>query len=128
MLDCARQLGIEVRSLEQNWKDLQPRWLLADRDDEAAAAMLACLAERPGRRLFVIRGEGHTLPGGYLCRRLGFEPMVVLTAAFPPARALGDHLPSMGRIWRVGSDSTYVWATWEIWLTPAAITEWVDRR
>ncbi|MEO6593121.1 MAG: hypothetical protein ABIP94_00040, partial [Planctomycetota bacterium] len=102
VLDLAAQLGVEVRSTETNWRTLNANNQYAERDDETATAINTCLAEDPARRLFVLRGEGHTLPGGYLCRQLHEAPLIVLTVHQPLLCARGDRLQLAGRTFRIG--------------------------
>ncbi|MCA8949611.1 MAG: hypothetical protein KDE27_08925, partial [Planctomycetes bacterium] len=116
-------------SLEPSFRDLLPRGLDAERDDEVAREINGCLAERPWRRMFVIRGEAHTVPDGYLCRQLRSEPIVVLSCMSPPLEALGDDPDTVGRTFRLdGVGGPVFWCGVE---EPMALSErfhaWLTR-
>jgi len=115
VIDLAAELGVQTRSLETDWQTLDPASRYAERDDEAAGAINTCLAEAPGRRMLVLRGEAHCLPGGYLVRQLAVPPVVVLSSCFPPVMALGDHTEVAGRTFRIGYDGQlFYWGVAEV--------------
>lgn len=112
VLDVAEELGVPCISLETNWEaGWMPVGSSAERDDQAAEAIGDWLAT-PGHRLFVVRGESHVTPGGYLVSQLETEPLIVLSMQAEIALPLGladDDLEMLGRTWRLG-DSGRIYA------------------
>lgn len=112
VLDAAEELGVSCISLEANWESgWIPVGSLAERDDQVAEAIDDWLAT-PGHRMFVVRGESHVTPGGYLVRQLETEPLIVLSMQAEIALPLGlagDDLEILGQTWRLGdSGRVYV--------------------
>ncbi|MCY3001156.1 MAG: HEAT repeat domain-containing protein [Planctomycetota bacterium] len=112
VLDAAEELGVPCISLEKNWEaGWMPVGSTAERDDQVAEAIHAWLAT-PGHRMFVVRGESHVTPGGYLVRQLETDPLIVLSMQAEIALPLGlagDGLEILGQTWRLGdSGRVYV--------------------
>ncbi|MCA8977258.1 MAG: HEAT repeat domain-containing protein [Planctomycetes bacterium] len=114
VISLARELGMQVLPLEQNWRTLNPEHRYAERDDEAAATIRTFLDADPRHRLFVIRGQSHLLPGGYLLQQVGEPDLAVFEDIWPtevPLRFRGREPTAAGRTFRLGEGSRrYVWA------------------
>jgi HEAT repeat protein len=134
VIAAAEELGIEARSLERNWRVLQSLKRYAERDDEAAEAINGFLAEDPRKRMFVIRGESHVLPDGYLVRQLAVPPVIVLCGmgtSSIPLHALGEELRWVGRTFRLGdSGRVFVVGCYDQLDAGQAggLREWVEKR
>jgi len=79
VLDLAEALHLRVIPLETRWEDLCATGRSGARDVEAGEMINAFLAENPAHRMFVIRGESHALPNGFLVRRLHEVPLILLS-------------------------------------------------
>ena len=129
VIDCARELGVAARATEAEWQDLVAASRLAERDDQTAQAIAACLAESPDRRMLVIRGEGHLAPDGYMLRQLRERPVLILSTLWPPWRVVGDRLQLRGRTFRIGAGrDCYFWAVEDLTQGTPALTDWLTGR
>ncbi len=86
VLALARELGLQTISTEPNWEVLIAQGRHVARDDETAQVINDYLALDPRNRIFVIRGESHTTPGGHLAQQLVETPMIVLSLENLPLR------------------------------------------
>ena len=112
VIHVARELGMQVFSLEENWEGLRSQGRTWERDNEAANRIHEFLGESPENRMFVIRGEGHVAPGGALAGQLRVHPMIVLSAQVPRFEA-SEGTPGAIRTSdaRVASgEQVYLWA------------------
>ncbi|MCA8967522.1 MAG: hypothetical protein KDC48_21755, partial [Planctomycetes bacterium] len=113
VLHLARQLGLQTIPLEQGWRQLSTEARYGARDDLAAATIHGFLDADPRNRLFVIRGEAHMLPRGYLMRQLPTDALLVLHgdgSSAVPLRFLGASTDVTGRTFRVDTDPPcFVW-------------------
>ena len=83
IIELAKSLGMRTISLEPNWRELSSEYRIGARDIEAASTINEFLGLDPAHRMFVIRGESHVTPGGFLARRLNQAPLILLSGVLP---------------------------------------------
>ncbi|MEZ6004015.1 MAG: hypothetical protein R3F33_07485 [Planctomycetota bacterium] len=79
VIEHARQAGMTILPMEVHWEEWGPQSRHGARDLEVAEIARRWLDQDPRNRLFLIRGEAHLTPGGFLVKRLQPEPMLVLS-------------------------------------------------
>lgn len=128
IVELADSLGVRALPLEVHWESLGPERRYGARDLEVARIADEFLDADPRNRLFVVRGESHVLPHGFLDTRLKHEPIVVLAEEHPPLELTG--LRANGMTFSVG-DTGRVFAMPyddEFWLYDVAVLEpWLAR-
>ncbi len=113
VIDCATELGVRSVSMEHDWERLTHLRGPGSRDLQCAAKVRQLLADAKSR-LFVIRGESHVIPNGYLCRRIAdvaADPAIVLTLPgkwHVPLALVLDHLTTDVALRPKGVDDVYL--------------------
>ena len=112
VIRAAQELGMQVFPLEENWVQLRSQRRTWERDNEVADRIHGFLDADAKNRMFVIRGESHITPGGYLVGQLHVQPMIVLSGLQPRWDA-SDGPPTMIRTSDAqiaGGEDVFVWA------------------
>ncbi len=108
--DLALQLGLPVYPTERRWEDLIAQGRIAARDLQTAEMINEYLGVDDKRSMFVMRGESHILPGGYLHSKLDYEPIFIFAVKDVPLHMRGGRVSSKGRIFRDKENSSvFLW-------------------
>ncbi len=85
------------------------------------------LALDPRNRMFVIRGESHTTPGGHLAQQLTETPMIVLSFEKLPLRYCDGKLQANEGLHRIHlGQHTYSWPCFPN--TLEHLQAWLEKR
>jgi hypothetical protein len=127
ILELARSLGLRTISLETNWRELNPQGRPGARELEALAAIAGFLGENPKNRMLVLRGESHTLPGGFLVRRLDVNPLVILSGGLVNVPLCVGGLHPGGSAYEVGTTGNVFTLPYELVIGDenAALDKWL---
>jgi hypothetical protein len=105
VLEFAQSLGMTVIPLEENWEELVTDGRLGARDEAAASAIENFIKGDRRHRMFVLRGESHVMPDGYLVRRLSVRPLIILSGNAVTVPLCIGGLRCIGETFRLGSSS-----------------------
>ncbi len=127
VLALARELGLQTISTEPNWEVLCAQSRHVARDNETAQVINDYLALDPRNRMFVIRGEFHTTPGGHLAQQLVETPMIVLSLENLPLRFSEGTVQPTKELHKIHlGPHTYSWPCFP--QTFKHLQTWLDKR
>ncbi len=106
VLQLARSLGLQTIPLETNWRELNAQDRSGARELETLAIIEHFLGEDPRNRLFVLRGESHVVPGGFLVRRLDVKPLVILSGSIVNVPLQECGLRCKGSVFEIGASGS----------------------